>query len=413
MKKSLKAFIAQHKTTILVSVVSSIATFVVLIGLVFGLVFYQTGSLAFEKLINRTHVYETVVTDGATEQSLTIDAIEKSSPAVVSIIITKDVPIYDSYSRTFDPFGYLFGYGNNTMPEQRGTELQEIGGGSGFFISADGYIVTNNHVVSDADANYTVLTKDGDRFSAEVLATDSIMDVAILKVDGNNFPYLKFADSDKLLQGQTVIAIGNALAEYQNSVSRGIISGLKRSIIASDSSGNQSEQLDNIIQTDAAINPGNSGGPLLDINGNVIGVNVAVQQSAENIGFALPGNMVKSIVDSVVEFGEIVRPYLGIRYTQVDSYIQEQNDLSVDYGVLLAPGSDNSEPAVVSGSPADKAGLKEGDVILEVDGTKLDDSLRLANIIRQKKVDQEIKIKILRDGNTYIKTIKLEKAPNN
>jgi serine protease Do len=334
--------------------------------------------------------------------------VAKANPAVVSIVITKDVPVIEQYYQQFNLFGTL----NIPQQNQSDTQQQEIGGGSGFFVSSDGYIVTNSHVVEDSTANYTVITSNGQKYGAKILAKDSTLDVAILKIDGKDFKYLSFANSDKLQLGQTAIAIGNALAQYQNSISMGIVSGLSRSIVAGDSSTGNSEQLEGVIQTDAAINPGNSGGPLLDIKGDVIGVNVAVENNAENISFALPGNMVKGIADSVKKNGEIIRPYLGVRYTQVTESLKQTNNLSVDYGALVSRGSTSDELAVIPGSPADKAGIVENDIILEVDGIKLENK-SLVSIIRQKQVGQTVKLKILHDGKEKEISVKLEKYPSN
>lgn len=256
------------------------------------------------------------------------------------------------------------------------------------------------------------MTKDNKKYTAKIIAKDKTLDVAVLKIDGNNFSYLTFADSDTLKLGQTAIAIGNALAEFQNSISMGIISGLSRSITASDGNGS-AEQLEGVIQTDAAINPGNSGGPLLDLKGNVIRVNVAIENSANSIGFALLSNVVKSVVDSVMKNGDIVKPYLGVRYTQINSDVKAKNNLSVDYSVLISRGTANGELAVIPGSPADKAGIVENDIILEINGVKLVSDKSLISIIRQKKVDQTITLKVIHDGATKEVKVKLEKAPNN
>jgi len=353
------------------------------------------------------------------EESLVIAAVEKANPAVVSIVISKDVPIIEQYFQEFNPFGDLFDefFGNDfriQIPQQRqkGTQKQEVGGGSGFFISSDGLIVTNLHVVDDEKAEYTVFTNDGKKYEAQVLAKDSAFDVAILKVKGNNFPYLEFGDSSNLKLGQTVIAIGNALGEFRNSVSVGVISGIARSVVAGDTFG-RTEQLEGVIQTDAAINPGNSGGPLLDIHGKVIGVNVAMQRGAENIGFALPANMVKSIAQSVQQYGEIVRPYLGVRYIMITEELKKKNNLSVDYGALVVRGETAQDLAVIPGSPADKAGIVENDIILEVDGVKLEKGVSLASLIRQKQIGQTIKLKIWHKGAEKEVMVKLEKAPKN
>jgi len=424
MWAKLQTILQHYKTNIIVSIVASALTVIILFGIGGVIFLFNNASWSGVKgffgkntpTINSNS--ETVKRDVVAEESRIIDAVEKASPAVVSIVITKDVPIIERYYQEFNPFGddffnEFFGDGFRfRIPQQRqkGTEKREVGGGSGFFISADGYLVTNKHVVDDDNAEYTVLTNDGKKFNAKVLAKDATLDVAILKVTGNNFPYLTFGDSDKLKPGQTVIAIGNALGEFRNSVSVGVISGLSRSIVAGDMFG-RSEQLEGVIQTDAAINPGNSGGPLLDISGKVIGVNVAVSRGAENIGFALTSNTVKNIADSVRQYGEIVRPYLGVRYIQITEAIKKKNNLTVDYGVLVSRGETPEDLAVIPGSPADKAGIVENDIILEVDGVKLEPGKSLALIIRQKGIGQIIKLKILHKGVEKEVEVKLEKAP--
>jgi serine protease Do len=407
MVKKLFNSIKNNRSIIIVSACSSLLTILILAGILLTLFSTNIISLDsnfFGKLANQPK--GTIKTDSVAEESRIINVVEKANPAVVSIIITKDVPIYEQYYQGYFPF-----YGFNTNQQnQTGTEKQEIGGGSGFFISSDGYLVTNSHVVDDEEAGYTVMTSDGKKYSAKVMAKDSTLDVAILKVEGKDFSYLTFADSSSLKLGQTVVAIGNALAEYNNSISAGIISGLSRSIVAGDTSG-KSEQIEGAIQTDAAINSGNSGGPLLDIRGNVIGVNVAIQTSAENISFALPSNTVKSVVDSVKKYGEIVKPYLGVRYTQVTDTLKENNNLKYNYGVIVSRGKTTEDLAVLPGSPADKAGIVENDIILEVDGIKLDQDQSLALIIRQKQIDQTIKLKIIHDGDEKEVEVKLEKSP--
>ena len=354
------------------------------------------------------------------EEATVVNIIEKANPAVVSIVISKDVPVIERYYENFNPFGgndfFNDFFGNGSfgfrIPQYRekGTEKREVGGGSGFFVSSDGLLITNRHVVDDEDAEYTVLTNDGEKYDAKVLARDSMLDVAVLKVNGKNFPFLEFGNSDILKQGQKVIAIGNALAEFRNSVSVGVVSGLSRSILAGDLSG-KSEFLEGVIQTDAAINPGNSGGPLLNLSGKVIGVNVAVQKGAENIGFALPSNTVKSIAESVKKYGEIIRPYLGVRYIQITKKLKEKNNLPVDYGVLVVRGDKQEELAVIPGSPADIAGIVENDIILSVDGVKLKEGKSLAYLIRQKNVGDTIELKILSKGKEKTLTATLKKAP--
>jgi len=232
-----------------------------------------------------------------------------------------------------------------------------------------------------------------------------------LKIDAKDIPFLAFGDSDKLELGQTVIAIGNALAEFRNTVSVGVVSGLLRSITAGNGAG-KSEKLDGVIQTDAAINPGNSGGPLLDLNGNVIGVNVAVANGVENIAFALPANVVKSAVESIKTNGRVIRPYLGVRYVPVTKALQETNRLSVDYGVLVVRGEKTEELAVIPGSPADKADIVENDIILELDDQKIDDERTLPMLLQKKSVGDRVKLRVLHKGMEKDVFATLEERPS-
>ena len=304
------------------------------------------------------------------QDSLVINAVKKTNPAVISIIISQNVPKYEACANqdqqnSQNPFGDLFPGFDFNIPQycQNGTEKQDIGGGSGFLVSSDGLIVTNKHVVSQTNAEYTVFTNDGKEHTAKVVARDPVLDIALIKIDGTGYPFLNLGDSDTLQVGQSVIAIGNALGEYRNTVSVGVVSSLARSITAGDSMTGGSEVLDHVIQTDAAINPGNSGGPLLDLSGDVIGVNVAIAENSQNIGFALPIDSVKGAIESVESTGKIVRPYLGIRYVAINAAMKEANNLSVDYGILVKAGATANELAVIPGSPADKAGIVENDII--------------------------------------------------
>ena len=412
MHKRIVYILKNNKTTILVSILTSALTMFILTAIAGTIIISKTGSLDNALSILQNSQSKTTSVNSSVEESGVIDAVAKANPAVISIVISKDVPVYEQYYQQLNPFGNLFG--NTNTQQQTGTQTQTIGGGSGFFVTADGYIVTNNHVVEDTTAQYTVITNDGKKYDAKVLAKDSTLDVAVLKVNGTGFKYLSFANSDNLKLGQTAIAIGNALAEYQNTISMGIISGLSRSITAGTDTTGASEQLDGVIQTDAAINPGNSGGPLLDINGNVIGVNVAVENGANSIGFALPSSMVKTIADSVIKNGQIIKPYLGVRYIQINDTVKQDNNLSVDYGVLVTKtGSATGSLAVIPGSPADKASIVENDIILEIDGVKLDSTKSLATIIRDKQIDQTITLKILHQGTEKEVRVKLEQAPAN
>ena len=343
-----------------------------LAGLVGGVIGQAFVTPWFQENILRREPFEQeraqIVFD---EQSAIISAVEKVNPAVVSIVITKDLPKLDEF---FSPFGFYYSEPSGDL------ERQEIGAGSGFIISADGLIVTNKHVVSDPDAAYTVITQSGDKYSASVAASDPFNDIAVVKIEAANLPVVSLGDSDRLKLGQRVVAIGNALGEFQNTVTSGIVSGIGRDITASG--GAESENLFEVIQTDAAINPGNSGGPLADLEGNVIGVNSAVSLEGQLIGFAIPINQVKDVIEDVKQYGRVRRAFLGVRYITVDADIAAEENLAVDYGALIVAGDTASEPGVVPGSPADKAGLRSGDIILEVDGQKVTVENSLSQIMR-------------------------------
>jgi serine protease Do len=332
----------------------------------------------------------------SSQEVATIDVVNQASPAVVSIIITKDLPVFEQYYiNPFPDSPFSF-----QIPQfrQKGTQKQEVGGGTGFIVSSNGLILTNDHVVSDTQAEYTVLTNDGKKYPADVLARDSVRDLAVIQIKsaGNaSFPTLTLGDSDNLQIGQTIIAIGNALGEFRNTVSVGVISGLGRTITAG--SGGSVETQEDVIQTDAAINPGNSGGPLLNLKGEVIGVNFAMAQGAENIGFAIPINHAKKDIEQVKTLGKISYPFLGIRYVVLNDTIQSQNDLPVNYGAWIQKGS-QGEAAVTAGSPAEKAGLKEGDIILEFDGEKITTDNSLSKIIMKYNPGDKVALKFLRNG---------------
>ncbi len=331
-----------------------------------------------------------------------VGAVAKADPAVVSVVGIRPSSSADRSPQSlfdeffFDPFH---------QPEREG-----ITGGSGFIVSSEGHVVTNRHVVEDGDFEYAVLTNDGNRYDVEVLDRDTFFDIAILKIiSEEEFECLDFDDSNDLKVGQSVIAIGNALGEFQNSVSVGVISGLSRSIVAGGVRGGM-EFFDEVIQTDAAINPGNSGGPLINTDGRVIGVNSALAMGSQNIGFAIPSNIVKPIVTSVKETGRIERPFLGVRYLEINSFLQARENLPVDYGILIVSGGAN-EPAIAPGTPAEEAGLREGDIIMEMNGEKLDERRSFVRKIRQKQVGDTIEMLVIRDGEEFAVTVTLIDAP--
>ena len=370
-----------------------------LLGIVFG---YLGGKLSSTSVIKNSEII-------LEKESAVVNAVEKNSSAVVSIVVTKDVPKFRSFFDNPSGFDFFFNpFGNVREDTGSETERQEIGGGTGFFVTKGGMIVTNKHVVMDKEAEYTVITKNEKEYKATVLARHPTLDIAVLSLESEeSFPVLELGDSEGLKVGQSVIAIGNSLGEFSNSVSLGIISGLQRNITASSGFG-QSERLNNIIQTDAAINPGNSGGPLLDIQGKVIGVNVAVVSGAQSIGFALPINQVKRIVEQVKTEGKISVPFLGVRYILLNEEIKNENNLPYDYGALVIRGEKITDFAVIPGSPADKAGIVENDVILEFDGEKITEDNLLADMIVGYEVGDEIEMKLWHKGEEKKTKVKLE-----
>jgi serine protease Do len=289
-------------------------------------------------------------------------------------------------------------------------DLLHLGGGSGFFISEDGLIVTNKHVISDSSVDYTVITQDGEKYPAKVLALDPSFDLGVLKIDAptSTFPALELGNSDDLKTGQTVIAIGNALAEFQNSVTKGIISGLNRQLYAGDYGSE--ELIEEAIQTDAAINPGNSGGPLITLDGKVIGMNTAVSDGAQSLGFALPASVLSHAVESVRAYGRIVRPWIGVRYIPVDADVQTKEKLPYPYGALIR-GSGKTEPAIEPDSPAAKAGLQAEDVLLELDGEHIGELRSLSSLVSRHIPGDQVVLKVLRDGKEIQIPVMLEERP--
>lgn len=284
------------------------------------------------------------------------------------------------------------------------------GSGTGVILSNDGYVVTNRHVVPEGSLEVSVILSDGTRYdNVEIVGRDprSSVDIAFLKIPGvNSLSPAELGDSDSARVGDKVIAIGNALGEYQNTVTTGIISGNSRPVNAFDSTG--SEALNNLLQTDAAINPGNSGGPLFDINGKVIGINTAVA-NGEGIGFAIPISDIRASVQVVLSTGELTVPYIGVRYSSITADFSDQFNLDSDRGAYLYAGPGAS--SVIAGSPAEKAGLLDKDIILSVNGVDLDRETSLAEAISRLKVGDSIDLVVLRESSEVEISVVLEEAP--
>ncbi len=346
------------------------------------------------------------------EESGTTDVVKKAGPAVVSVILSQDLSKIKS-NPELNPFNDFFFSFPFSMPQQQEPQQgkRQVAAGSGFIVTKDGLVVTNKHVVQQAidnpDLDVTVVFNDGSEHKGKVLASDPLNDLAIVNIDGKDLPMVTLGDSDSLQLGQTVIAIGNALGDYPNTVTQGVISGIHRTITAGDGRGS-AETIQDALQTDAAINRGNSGGPLLNLAGQVIGINTAIDEQGQLVGFAIPINTVKQVIESVEKSGKIVRPYLGVRYVLINSAIKQENNLSVDHGALLSAGGSQNQLAVIPGSPADKAGLVENDIILEVNNTRIDEKTPLANALQKYQIGDTVTLKIFHKGDEKTVQIKLE-----
>lgn len=338
------------------------------------------------------------------EKSPIVEIAKKVCPAVITIVISKDLPKVDGFY--FLPFGDQ----NLVVPkvEEKGKkEKTKIGGGSGFLVSPDGYILTSQHVVADTEADYTVILEPTKKQQAKVLSRDPINDIAVLKIDGKNLPFLALGDSGKIELGESVIAVGNPLGEFHDTISAGIVSGLSRFITAYSGNNQEISRLKGLIQTDAAINPGNSGGPLVNFNAEVIGINTAMVMGAQNLGFAIPVNYAKRDLEEVKKYGKIKRPFLGIKYVILNKELAQQNKLPVDYGALVMRERLGEEP-IIKGSAADDAGLKEFDIVLEAGGEKITEKNPLANLLQKYKIGEKIEFKVLRQKKEIMLGVVLE-----
>jgi serine protease Do len=323
---------------------------------------------------------ETVSDVTIDESSAVINAVDKVAPAVVTIQSTAG--------------GGLFG--------------GESGSGSGFIYDAAGFIVTNRHVVQDAEA-ITVVLSDGRELEGSVYGIDTLTDLAIVRVDGGDLPTAPIGSSAELEPGQLAIAIGNPLGTFENTVTTGVVSGLGRDIRTSDAAQASSDQLNNLIQTDAAINPGNSGGPLVNSAGQVIGVNTAVSASAQGIGFSIPIDIAKPIMEQALNGEEIARPWIGVYYQAINPAVAAEQDLPVEYGALI--GSTSGQPAILPGSPAEAAGLQEGDIIVAIDGEQIGADGDLSLLIAGHGPGDTITLRVLRENSAREVELTLGEMP--
>jgi serine protease Do len=324
-------------------------------------------------------------------QDQLISSLAKTvSQSVVSVNVTSQTSASSSF------FGFA-------LPQQT-----EQSAGTGIILSSSGLIVTNRHVVPAGTTSVSVTLSDGTQLNdVQVVGRTSqsdSLDIAFLKVtnaQGHELVPAQLGNSGKMKIGDSVVAIGNALGQFQNTVTSGIISGYGRSVQASDQgSANTGENLEDLFQTDAAINEGNSGGPLVNLDGQVIGINTAIASNAQGIGFAIPINDVSGLIKHVLATGKFQQPYLGVRYLSLTPDYASQLNIKVNNGAYIIPASqDGGQAGVISGSPADKAGLKEGDVITAVDGTKVDDRHSLTALLDQHSVGDTVTLNVLRNGN--------------
>lgn len=330
--------------------------------------------------------------------SSVVVAVKQISPAVVTVVNTLRPDAQPNDAQLPFPIP------GQDQPQQR----QQRASGSGVIISGDGYVVTNNHVVEGA-ASLAVIFADGTRHDAELIGTDPLSDLAVIRVKEAVPSFAALGDSDALQPGETVIAIGSPLGDFKNSVTVGVVSALNRTVPGSGQEG--------LIQTDAAINHGNSGGPLVNLRGEVIGINTLVVRGnglsgdqAEGLGFSVPSNTVKHVSDDLIAQGKVEYPYLGISYSMIDADTAAQANLPVQNGALIGPRSPN-EPAVVDGTPAAKAGLRDGDIITAIGGTKLDSNTSLRAALLKHKPGETVQLEVLRDGKTLTVDVTLATRP--
>jgi S1-C subfamily serine protease len=340
--------------------------------------------LSFSFFASKTKRSEALADIMFQEQIDTLSAIEKVKVSVVSVVSNQELT------------STIFNKENGEIKID--SNITQTSGGSGIIVSADGLIITNKHVVSDEE-EYSVILNNGDIYNAKIVATDPLEDLALIKIEAENLKPAVFSNSRNLKVGHTVMAIGYSMGRYKNSVSKGIISGLNRDLIAASPDG-KSVHLSNIIQTDAAINKGNSGGALVNLNGEVVGINSAVETVGENIGFAILSNVARKAINSYKIYEKIKRPKLGVRYIMLDSVVAKYTGLPRKDGAWIHSGND--DPAVVPDAPGDIAGLKENDIIFEVNAIKVTEDLPLAEIVNFYEPGQTIGFKVQRGEKIII-----------
>ena len=350
-----------------------------------------SGSLTAAAVSNLMRRNSTGVTNEPTGSSVSQVHIDESSAVITAVArVMPAVVVIESRSN-----GGVLGGANGT--------------GSGFIFDPNGWILTNKHVVQGAD-EISVKLNDSRVFSGRVYGIDTLTDLAIVKIDATGLPAATLGSSEELELGQLAIAIGNPLGNFENTVTTGVVSGLGRQIQAGDANGTSSEQLNNLIQTDAAINPGNSGGPLINSAGQVIGINTAVNQDAQGIGFAIPISVAKPIAELALAGKPIARPWIGVYYKVVDAQVAKDLGLSVDHGVLI-DRPESGAPAVFAGSPADEAGLIEGDIVIAVDGDAVDQDHDLSTRILPHVPGDTVTLSVVRDGRTLDVEVTLGTLP--
>lgn len=399
-----------------VKLIIIVAAIAVLVGGVSGAVFGVLGSMISSGSFklprglsfgNERSDAPSPLPPATAEEASTVAVIDRANPAVVSIVLFAKVSARGIQPSPFEEF---FGFPFDVLPQESGASREvRVGGGSGFIVSGDGYILTNRHVVDEPEARMVAATSDGTEYAAKMIAVDPVLDLAVVKIEAQNLPTVPLGDSDRVRVGETVIAIGNALATFQNTVTKGIVSGLNRRIVAGDARG-QSEVIEDAIQTDAAINPGNSGGPLVNLRGEVIGIATAVERPAQGVGFAIPINIAKRAVDDAKTLGRITRARLGVRYVMVDKEVQEKEKLTVDHGALVVGGG-NGE-AIVRNSPAAKAGVLERDVIVSLDGVAVDLKNTLAKLITRHRPGDTVALELARGAQKLILRPTLDEFPS-